>query len=78
MKERFAALPTLVLVLLGVLQATHGIGGDEASETGSSAANKLAQAERVVVYGLTTTAGPRLSQSFSTSWSAESLDVSTP
>ncbi len=59
MKERFAALPTLVLVLLGVLQATHGIGGDEASEKGSSAANKLAQAERVVVYGLTTTAGPR-------------------
>jgi len=59
MKERFAALPTLVLVLAGVLQATRGLGGSEASETGSPTANKLAQAERVVVYGLTTTSGPR-------------------
>ena len=60
MKERFAALPTLLLVLAGVFQATRGLGGDEAaSETGSAAASKLAQAERVVVYGLTTTGGPR-------------------
>ena len=59
MKDRFLALPTLVLVLAGVLQATRGLGGAEASEAGSSAANKLAQAERVVVYGLTTTSGPR-------------------
>ena len=59
MKERFAALPTRVLVLAGVFQATRGLGGDEASVTGSAAASKLAQAERVVVYGLTTTGGPR-------------------
>lgn len=59
MKERFAALPTLLLVLAGVFQATRGLGGDEASVTGSAAASKLAQAERVVVYGLTTTGGPR-------------------
>lgn len=59
MKERFAALPTLLLVLAGVFQATRGLGGAPASETGSAAAGKLAQAERVVVYGLTTTAGPR-------------------
>jgi hypothetical protein len=59
MKERFAALPTLLLVLAGVFQATRGLGGAPASETGSSAASKLAQAERVVVYGLTTAGGPR-------------------
>jgi len=59
MKERFAALPTLVLVLAGVLQATRGLGGAEASEAGSPAARKLAQAERVVVYELTRASGPR-------------------
>lgn len=58
MKDRFAALPTLLLVLAGVFQATRGLG-EPASEIGSAAAGKLAQAERVVVYGLTTTAGPR-------------------
>ena len=59
MTRRLAALPTLLLVLAGVLQATRALEGAPASEIGSPTASKLAQAERVVVYALTTTDGPR-------------------
>ena len=59
MRARLAALPTLLLVLAGVLQATRALDGAPASEIGSPSASKLAQAERVVVYALTTTDGPR-------------------
>ena len=47
MRARLAALPTLLLVLAGVLQATRALDGAPASEIGSPSASKLAQAERV-------------------------------
>lgn len=58
MRARFAALPTLLLVLAGVLLATRALDGGTRGELGSLA-SKLAQAERVVVYALTPTDGPR-------------------
>ena len=51
-------LPTLLLVLAGVLLATRALDGGTRGELGSLA-SKLAQAERVVVYALTPTDGPR-------------------
>ena len=57
MRARLAALPTLLLVLAGVIQATRTLEGGR--ETGALAANPLADADRVVVYELRPGSGPR-------------------
>ena len=58
MRPRLLALPTLVFVIAGVLLATRALEGVGTGEEGSLA-SKLGEAERVVVYALTTTEGPR-------------------
>ena len=57
MKGRLLALPTLLLVLAGVIQATRTLEGGR--ETGSIGGHKLAEADRVVVYEVTEAGGPR-------------------
>jgi hypothetical protein len=54
---RLAALPTLLLVLAFVVQATRTLEGGQ--DTGALAAGDLAAADRVVVYQLTRAGGPR-------------------
>jgi hypothetical protein len=54
--RRWAALPTLLLALAGVVQATRALEG---AAPGAGAAGKLTQAERVMVYELTPEGGPR-------------------
>ncbi len=56
MKTRLAALPTLLLVLAGVVLATRALDG---GETGSIGGHKIAEADRVVVYEVTEAGGPR-------------------
>jgi len=56
-KTRLFALPTLLLVLAGVIQATRTLEGGR--ETGSIGGHKLAEADRVVVYEVTEAGGPR-------------------
>ena len=57
MKSRVLALPTLLLVLAGVFQATRTLEGGR--ETGSIGVNKVAEADLVVVYAVTESGGPR-------------------
>ncbi|MBK7826148.1 hypothetical protein [Nannocystis sp.] len=57
MKTRVLALPTLLLALVGVAQATRTLVDGDASE--ALGGGKLAQADRVVVYQLTRASGPR-------------------
>lgn len=54
---RLLALPTLLLVLAFVVQATRTLEGGQ--ETGALAASELTAADRVVVYELTRAGGPR-------------------
>ncbi len=57
MRARVAALPTLLLVLAGVFQVTRLLEGGR--DAGSVGGNKLADADRVVVYQVTRAGGPR-------------------